>query len=47
MIGLKIMSIGMNGSLWNEPTKVCPNLRVEDSGNCLGVVVGLNMSLED
>ena len=34
------------GSLWNKLTKVCPNLRVEDAGNGLGVVVGLNLSLE-
>ena len=31
---------------WRELTKVCPNLRVEDAGNGLGDVVGLNLSLE-
>ena len=34
------------GSSWNEPTKVCPNLRVEDAGKGFGVVMGVNLSLE-
>lgn len=46
MIGLKIMSIGVRVSLWNELTKVCPNLRVEDAGNGFGVFIGVTTSLE-
>jgi hypothetical protein len=46
MIGLKMMSTWCKGSLWNELTKVCPNLRVEDAGTGFEIVVGVNLSAE-